>query len=266
MVISMLSARPVRFPNRILARAAILIAACVGSPTAASPLTTHEFVALAKQCGTQNNVETLEKVAAIESHFEPWAVRDNTTHETVTPPSLNTAITLAKDRIRKGHSVDVGLMQINIGNFASLHIGLEDAFDACHSIDAARRILQGAFAAGSSETERQAAVLIALSRYNTGRPLAGIANGYADRVIATQGALPTPLERAGNTPPQWNVWGASGAKGPTWVVTADKSSEIERAGAQLTEARAEGRAAVPPSKIGEPYELFAYQESEPNRP
>ena len=85
-----------------------------------------------------------------------------------------------------GHSVDIGLMQIDSANFASLRMGVEDAFDACHSLDAARRILQTAFSAGSSEAERQAALLIALSRYNTGKPLTGIANGYADQVISAQ--------------------------------------------------------------------------------
>ncbi len=145
----------------------------------------------------RSGTSTLRAVAAVESHFEPWAVRDNTTHEDRTPSSLTAAVALAEDRLRKGHSVDLGLMQINSGNLASLGMGVKDAFDPCRSLDAANRILRTAFAAGSSEADRQAAILITLSRYNTGRPLAGIANGYANRVIAAQSTPRLAIWHAG---------------------------------------------------------------------
>jgi type IV secretion system protein VirB1 len=235
----------------------------------ASPLSKASFDQIASSCAPGIAIPTLRAVAAVESHFDPFAIRDNTTRESWTPSSLSAAAALAKDRLKLGHSVDIGLMQINSANLASLRMEVEDAFDACHSLDAARRILQTAFSAGSSEAERQAAILIALSRYNTGRPLTGIANGYADQVISAQSAsLTTTLAPQGapSAPTQWAIWGASGAEPESWVVTADRSSEIERAGAQSTEARAEGRAAVTPSKKGEPYELFAYRESEASRP
>lgn len=235
----------------------------------ASPLPKASFDQLASSCAPGVAIPTLRAVAAVESHFDPLAVRDNTTRESWTPSSLSAAAALAKNRLKLGHSVDVGLMQINSGNLASLGIEVKDAFDACHSLDAANRILQTALAAGSNEAERQAAILITLSRYNTGKPLSGIANGYANRVISAQSAPligKLALQNAPNTPPQWDIWGTSGAEPTSWVVTAGGSSEIERAGALSTEARAEGRAAGPPSKTGEPYELFAYRESEASRP
>jgi type IV secretion system protein VirB1 len=235
----------------------------------ASPLSKTSFDGLALSCAPGVAIPTLRAVAAVESHFDPLAIRDNTTRESWTPSSLSAATALTKDRVKLGHSVDIGLMQINSGNLASLHMGVEDAFDACHSLDAAHRILQTAFAAGSSEAERQAAILITLSRYNTGKPLTGVANGYANQVISAQSAPLTAkiaLQRAPNTPPQWDIWGTSGAEPTSWVVTADGSSEIERAGARSTEARAEGRVAAPPSKQGEPYEVFAYQERKSNLP
>jgi len=211
----------------------------------------------------------LSAVAAVESHFDPLAIRDNTTRESWTFSSLNAAAALAKDRLKLGHSIDIGLMQINSGNLASLGIGVEDAFDACRSLDAAHRILQTAFAAGSSEAERQAAILIMLSRYNTGRPLSGIANGYANQVTT---ALRSPLagkpaqRDAPDGTPRWDIWGTSGAEPTSWFVTAGGSSEIEEAGAQSSDARTEGRAPASPSEKGEPYELSAYQESEPSKP
>jgi type IV secretion system protein VirB1 len=238
-------------------------------PSYAAAISSLEFSELARRCAPDIQIGVIRAVAAVESHLDPLAVRDNTAHESWAPPSLAAATVLAKERLNNGHSIDIGLMQINSGNFASLGIGVDDAFDACRSLAAARRILLTAFSEGSSEAERQAAVLITLSRYNTGRPLAGIANGYADQVIAAQNAVSGQGWAQVSAPtgsPQWDIWGTSGAQHTSWVVTADGSSDIERAGAQSTDARAKGRTAGPPIKKGEPYEVLAYQESEPGQP
>jgi type IV secretion system protein VirB1 len=257
-----------RFTRLLLGLGTGTIYAAFSLTALASPLSKASFNQLASSCAPGVEIPTLRAVAAVESHFDPLAVRDNTTHESWTPSSLSAAAALAKDRLKVGHSVDIGLMQINSGNLASLGMRVEDAFDACHSLDAAHRILQTAFAAGSSESERQAAILIALSRYNTGRSLAGIANGYTAQVVAAESAASTgnlSLRVASNAAPQWDIWGVSGVEPKSWVVTAD-TSEIERAGAQTSDARNEGRAPASPSEKGEPYELSAYQESEPNKP
>jgi type IV secretion system protein VirB1 len=258
-----------RLPRLMLGLGTGAIYATFSLTVLASPLSKASFNQLASSCAPGVEIPTLRAVAAVESHFDPLAVRDNTTHESWTPFSLSAAAALTRDRLKLGHSVDIGLMQINSGNLASLGIGVEDALDACHSLDAAHRILQNAFAAGSSEAERQAAILITLSRYNTGKSLAGVANGYANQVISSQSAPLTgnfALQKAPNTPPQWDIWGTSGAEPTSWVVTADGSSEIERAGAQTSDARDEGRVPASPSEKGEPYELSAYQESEPSKP
>jgi type IV secretion system protein VirB1 len=157
-------------------------------------------------------------------------------------------------------------MQINNKNLASLGMSVEDALDECRSLAAGGRILSSAFATGSSESERQAAILISLSKYNTGRALAGISNGYASEVIAAQSKPPSAhqtLIGMQDTSAQWDIWGTSGAKQTSWIVAVDDSSEIKRAGAQSNDARNEGRASA---SQGEPYELFAYQENEPIRP
>lgn len=210
-------------------------------------------------------MSTLRAVASVESHFDPLVVRDNTTHESWTPNSLGAAAALTKQRLSEDHSVDIGLMQINGANLAPLKMTVEDALDACHSLAAAHHILLSAFATGSSETERQAAILISLSRYNTGRPLTGIVNGYAERVIAAQAATVMPnivQQHLSDERPQWDVWGASGALPMSWFVTPDGTTEIGRAGAQTSDARFEGRAPAIPSEKGEPYEVPAYRESE----
>jgi hypothetical protein len=235
----------------------------------ASPLTQTSFNRLTSSCAPGVELSTLRAVAAVESHFEPWAIRDNTSHKAWTPPSLAAAIVLAESRLGKGHSLDLGLMQINSGNLVSLGMRVSDAFDPCRSLDAAHRILLAGFAAGSTEAERQAAILITLSRYNTGRPLAGIVSGYVKHVIAAENvtAIRGPVQKlVQNTRAQWNIWGTSADEPISWFVTPDGPSEIERAKAQSTDARAEVLAAASHPKKGEPYEILAYQEIESNQP
>ncbi len=235
----------------------------------ASPLPTTAFNHLALSCAPLVDPATLRAVAAVESNFNPLAVRDNTTREPLRPQTFAAAISLAKQRIRLGHSVDIGLMQINNKNLPSLGLSVEDAFDGCRSLAAGGRILLSALAARSSESERQAAMLISLSRYNTGRALTGIANGYADQVIGALNESLADKQAERDTrfaSPQWDIWGISGAGLASWVVSADGSSEILRAGAQSSDARNEGRAPASQSERGEPYEVFAYQESEASKP
>jgi type IV secretion system protein VirB1 len=256
------------FPNLGGLCAAVFLAA-LSTQVSASPLPKALFDRLATTCAPGIQLPTLRAVAAVESQFEPWAIRDNTSHQTWSPPTLANAVALAGERLKMGHSVDVGLMQINSRNMASLGMTLNDAFDACRSMDAAGRILFSAYAAGSSELDRQAAILIAFSRYNTGRPLAGIANGYAGRVIMEQRSpsVGTPVSvEMPETQQTWNVWATAGSQTESWLITAKLSSNFERAGAQTTNARVEERAAVPPLAKGEPYELLAYQESAPPKP
>jgi type IV secretion system protein VirB1 len=234
-------------------------------PAFGAPLSNGDFRKFAMACGSQIEQETLRAVAAIESHFDPLTLRDNTTHEAFHLAGLPAAMNLAKDRLKRRHSIDVGLMQINSGNLASLNLSLADAFDACRSIGAATSILQGAYRVGGTETEKQAALLIALSRYNTGKPLAGVVNGYANSVLAVQqvsNRADTAFSSATVAPPNWNIWGTVGAGLAPWIITADRSSEIKRAGAQTSDARSEGRAPASSSEKGEPYEVSAYWESE----
>jgi type IV secretion system protein VirB1 len=259
--------------KRLLRPALVLCTAAIFETLAlsafASPLPSTVFNQLALSCAPGVELPTLRAVAAVESHFNPLAVRDNSTHESLMPQTLSAAVVLAGNRLKLGHSVDIGLMQINNENFASLGMSVADAFDKCRSLAAGGRILRSAFAAGSSEAERQAAILITLSRYNTGRPLAGIANGYVDRVIAEQSkstAGKSAQRGMSNMPPQWDIWSTSGAAPSSWILTTNGSPEIERAGAQISDARSEGRAPALTSEKGKPYELSAYQESEPSKP
>jgi type IV secretion system protein VirB1 len=121
---------------------------------------------------------TLASVARTESGFQPLAINDNTTGTRGVPATSDVAVQIAAKLIEAGHSVDVGIMQINSGNFARLGLTLKTAFDPCKSVAAAATILAGDYNGGETHEAQQSALRAALSRYNTGDAQRGLANGY----------------------------------------------------------------------------------------
>jgi Transglycosylase SLT domain len=77
----------------------------------------------------------------------------------------------ARGLIAAGHSVDLGPWQINSRNLELLGLTVKQAFDPCHAVAAAGRLIE------------------LQSRYNTGSPTRGIANGYAAAVTASVRAV-----------------------------------------------------------------------------
>lgn len=223
--------------RRISLRSALLAAA--GSAWAASgvpgtaratPLTSATFSTLAARCAPSVPKEILEAVARTESDLDPWALHDNTTGISEQPGSVQLALTDALAWIGRGDSVDLGLMQINSANLGALDMTARAAFDPCVSLAGGAAVLQAAYGGGQTSIDQQAALLTALSRYNTGSPFRGIMNGYARRVMANEEAqsLPAPdgsndiAQSDPNAPPSWNIW-ATGSyaqtHGAPWVVS-----------------------------------------------
>ena len=131
-------------------------------------------LSLAAQCAPGVAPDTVAAIAQAESGLDPLAIHDNTVQRTFQPADLPEAIALATDLIvAQHHSVDLGLMQVNSANFATLGLSITNAFDACHSIEAGGHVLSSAY---------QRALRGALSAYNTGDPQRGVSNGYVSRV------------------------------------------------------------------------------------
>jgi type IV secretion system protein VirB1 len=203
------------------------------SPSFAEAMTVSQFNQIALACGSTVAPLTLAAVARTESRFEPLAVRDNTTGVAGVPVSRDIAVQLATRLLEAGHSVDLGLMQINSANLRKLGMTPDLAFDPCRSVSAAATILTGDYAGGDTHFAQQAALRGALSSYNTGDPVRGLDNGYVHKVELaaravvpaldlTPGSLSAPLpatrgEASGHagigtsspdpvTPAGWNVW------------------------------------------------------------
>lgn len=216
----------------------VIIALAPGAGLAA-PLSTPRFAELAHRCAPSVSLSVLRGIARTESGFKPLALRDNTRGLMRTPPSLADAVDEARRWLAAGDSVDLGLMQINAANLPSLGLTLTTALDPCRSLSGAAAILRSAYARGASVAEQQAALLIALSRYNTGRPLTGLFNGYVGKVLAAApggaGLTEQNARRAQTAPnslPSWDVWAAATyarAQGAPWLVAASRHPEPQMA-------------------------------------
>ncbi len=140
------------------------------------------FAQISATCAPGDSVATLASVAKTESGFDTLAIHDNTAGVTFQPTNEDQARALAHSLIvGRGHSVDLGLMQINSANFQRIGLSIDDAFDACRSLSAGARILKDGY---------QQALRVAFSRYNTGDAERGFANGYVRRVEIASASLP----------------------------------------------------------------------------
>ncbi|MBY0336545.1 MAG: lytic transglycosylase domain-containing protein [Acetobacteraceae bacterium] len=201
-----------------------------------SALTLAAFAALAAACAPSVHVDTLAAVARAESGLHPFAIGDNTGRRSFRPASAAEAAALARALLREGRSLDLGLMQVNSANLSRLGMTVDDAFDPCRSLAAAERVLRDGWRAPPPGEDAQAALLRALSHYNTGHPERGFRNGYVARVQAAADAVVPALRLRGQAvppaadgqaergvpappPPDWDVygqarWRRSGARPP----------------------------------------------------
>lgn len=143
-------------------------------------------LALAAQCAPDVSAQTLLAVARAESALNPFAIGVNGGGALRSrPTSALGAAQTARDLIRQGRNVDLGLGQINVHNLKRLGLTPEAAFDPCRNLAASARVLrEGYDRATATMGSGQAALHVALSYYNTGDPQRGFRNGYVARVIA----------------------------------------------------------------------------------
>ena len=154
--------------------------------------------ALAAQCAPAVAPQTLLAVVRVESGFDPLALHINgPVRLRFAPKTAAQAARWSDWLIRRGYSVDMGLMQINSRNLAALHLTPADAFDPCRNLRAGAAILtasyhQAAQVVGSGTR----ALLQAISAYNTGTFHGGFHNGYVARVVVNGSRLPAAANRA----------------------------------------------------------------------
>ena len=200
---------------------AALVTLCVlpfSSPVAAQgamPLAT--FAQMAAQCAPGVALESLASIARAESAFAVLALNVNRLvgqQPRATTPQE--AARLAEGYVAQGYSVDLGLMQVNSANLPRLGLTFAEVLDPCTNIGAGARILREGYAAAvqAEPGQPQRALRVAFSRYNTGHPERGFANGYVRRVEAVAEVVVPAIQLAG-TPSARPAPPTSGAPTPT---------------------------------------------------
>ena len=175
---------------------------------------------------------TLEAVISVESGGDPFALHVNGLRaQPPSPRDVQQAAQIAEQYIARGYSVDLGLMQVNSRNLATLGITIEQVLVPCTNIRGGAEILTADYAeAVHSRGEGQPALQAALSAYNTGNFYRGFANGYVARyygpngvpaLSGTQGAaaatLPAPHRIVGSATNPYTADTSVFAREPTIV-------------------------------------------------
>jgi type IV secretion system protein VirB1 len=194
----------------------VAVIAVVARPGLAQPLSLPVAAQLAAEHAPTVNQGTLLAFAYRESRLHPFAVHDNYTGQSLFLASAMAAADQARARLAMGHSLDLGIMQVNSANLARTGLTVTTAFDAGESMRAGALILTTAYRqclrgdANPSGTAQQAALRCAASVYNTGREQAGILNGYQADVwraaavvvpaiqFGTTGTIPSPSAASGD--------------------------------------------------------------------
>lgn len=143
---------------------------------------------LFSQCGAGVHPDTLNAIIKVESNYNQLAIYDNTTGASYRPQSKEQAIYLTGIFLSSGHSIDIGLMQINSQHLAKLNIDYKDLFDPCYNVAVGTKILSGFYrehARGNPTDQPDMILLKALSSYNTGSPRKG--TRYVNKILKAAG-------------------------------------------------------------------------------
>lgn len=143
---------------------------------------------ISAECAPMVAARTMAAIVQVESGGNPLAMWNNSTRSMVIPGSRAQAIQYLRKAMAADQRVDVGLAQVDTGNFVAFGLTPRTAFNACANLRAGSEILhmdwQQALASGY---RGQQALYHAFEAYNSGR-LWGDAQ-YANRILGAAGAF-----------------------------------------------------------------------------
>lgn len=143
---------------------------------------------------------TIAAIVQQESGGNPLLLHDNTTRLTLRPKTVAEAAKLAQALISSGHSIDIGLAQINSKNLPTMRLEIEDALDPCTNLRAAQAIMKKAWEQSGHDLRG------ALAAYNTGKTATSVGAHYSAQVFAQVG-VKVPEIPGGKMPPWVNHLG-----------------------------------------------------------
>lgn len=143
--------------------------------------------ALIHACAPFIDQELMRAIIRAESSGNPWSLADageegrpwserRNQVRSISSSDRAHAEAAATKLIHQGHIVAIGLAQVSSRNLARFGLTPAQTFDPCVNVRTGARILAEALTLAPS-------VEAALSIYNTGNTVDGVANGYVDRVL-----------------------------------------------------------------------------------
>lgn len=125
--------------------------------------------ALLERCAPEVSPVTMAALVAQESGGDPYALDDDSTHIVYHPVSYAGAARLAAQLIDAGHSVDLGLAQVNSLWLAPLRLTAAELLEPCENLRAGSLILLRAWrAAGTGTLAKRLSSALAI--YHSGEP------------------------------------------------------------------------------------------------
>ena len=140
--------------------------------------------ALLVRCAPEVSPVTMAALVAQESGGDPYALDDDSTHIVYHPVTYAGAVRLTAQLIGAGHSVDLGLAQVNSGWLAPLRLTAAELLDPCANLRAGSVILLRAWRAAGAGSVRGAPrrakrLARALAIYHSGNPRSLAGRQYA---------------------------------------------------------------------------------------
>ena len=144
---------------------------------------------LLRICAPNVAPQTMAAIVHVESGGKVYALHDNTLKRSFSAASPAQAIAWAQRLVDLGHSVDIGLSQVNSANLPGLGLTVADAFGPCTNLHAGATILGGDYASAVRQFgPGQYALRRALGAYNTGSLYAG--QDYINEILVAAGMPP----------------------------------------------------------------------------
>lgn len=154
---------------------------------------------LIARCAPTVHPETMAAVISAESRGHQFAIADagpvnmpwskrKALVRSIYPGSLDEAVGTAQALIANGHTVSLGMAQVNDRNLADLGVSIKDVFDPCTNVRAGGQILTAFYEKAARQFgPGTTALRAALSAYNSGDWVRGAKDGYVDRVYQQRG-------------------------------------------------------------------------------
>jgi type IV secretion system protein VirB1 len=122
-------------------------------------------------CAPTVSPQTELAIIQVESAGKPWTINDNTGHRAYVLSSRAAAIGKARELLRMGHNLDLGLAQLNTIHLREFGLDAAQAFEPCTNIWAGSVVLKRAYAAAVARFgPGELALYHAFQIYNSGSP------------------------------------------------------------------------------------------------